>query len=328
MIHFIRPYWFLALIPLLMLLWQLRHYLFTSNNWQHIIDKHLLPHLLLGLNKKATYWPLTLLSLIWMIVVFALAGPSWTRLPQTVFQSNNAKVIVLDLSQNMLASDVRPDRLTRAQYKIIDILNNFREGQTGLVVFTSEAYNVSPLTNDSETISGMVPQLSPSIVPVLGSDITAGLQNAAELFKQSNIKKGLILLVTASDPSQRSQALAKQLHQQGFTISVLGVATPQGAPLPDANGGFVTNANQQPVVTKLNTADLEKLADNGGGRFSAFANTSEDIHYLLQPTLAEHQLTASQTTATTTLWKDEGRWFVLLLLPLFLLFFRSAWLTQ
>lgn len=300
-LHFLRPYWFLSIIPLLTVILGLRQHLYQSNCWKQMIDASLLEHLLVFPNSAKNYWPLILLSIMWFISVFALAGPTWEKHSQPLYQNQSAKIILLDLSSSMLAQDINPDRLSRAKYKVLDILENYREGQTGMAVFTSEAYTVSPLTYDTHTIALMVPELSPEIMPVLGNNIGAGLAEAEKLLQQGDAKSGTILLITDSIPNQNDQHIAIQIHNAGYDVSVLGIGT-----------------------TRLDIPGLEQLANAGGGRFSSFTNTGADIHYLLSQTLQKTQIEKAKKQNSTTLWIDEGRWFILLLLPFALLTFRRG----
>lgn len=323
-IHWSRPYWFLALIPALLMLLALSRYLIKGNNWQNIIDAPLLQHLLIFPDAKKHYWPLVLLGLMWLIAVLALAGPAWDKRIQPVYQNQSAKVILLDLSHSMLAQDITPNRLTRAQYKILDILNNYREGQTGMAVFSSEAYTVSPLTFDTHTIALMVPDLSPNIMPVSGSNIGVGLDKAKQLLQQGGVKSGTIVLITDSVPTPADDKIAEQIHADGYTVSVLGIGTIQGAPIPTDNN-FETQQGK-PILTKLDIPGLEQLAEAGGGRFSTFTDSDADIHYLLSPTVnnVNAGINKAKEHSNINLWIDEGRWFILLLLPLALLAFRRG----
>src|SRR5437016_540869 len=91
---------------------------------------------------------------------------------------------VLKSRRQMNATDLKPNRLTRAKYKILDLLKQQNEGQTGMLVFSSKPFVVSPLTQDAATIAAMVPMLDLNILPVQGEDIGAGLRKAAEMIKQ------------------------------------------------------------------------------------------------------------------------------------------------
>jgi hypothetical protein len=138
-LHFLRPYWFLALVPLLLILiglwvglWRARR---AGTAWQGLVDAHLLPHLLVGEPGRPRRLPLVLLALAWLMGVVALAGPVRERLPQPVFSTTAKRVILLDLSPSMNAADVAPSRLARARFEVLDLLAASREGQVALIAF-------------------------------------------------------------------------------------------------------------------------------------------------------------------------------------------------
>lgn len=91
-------------------------------------------------------------------------------------QKNISRVIALDVSQSMDTTDVSPSRLERAKYKIFDILRRIKEGQVGMIVFSSEPFVVSPLTSDANTIENLVTVINSDIVPVQGHNIYKALK--------------------------------------------------------------------------------------------------------------------------------------------------------
>jgi Ca-activated chloride channel family protein len=209
--HFLRPYWLIALIPLaiiIMLLWKQAR---IGSYWRQVVEQHLLTDLLVGTAKRRQIWPFALLALAWLIAIFALAGPTWSKRPQPVYQQQNAKVIVFDLSTSMLTQDIQPTRLKRAKYKVRDILNQYSQGQTGMVVFSRAAFVGLPLTTDTHTIATLVPQLRPQIMPVQGSRIAAGLGKAKQLLQQARMRSGHIILITDSKPKDAGFHEVQQL---------------------------------------------------------------------------------------------------------------------
>jgi Ca-activated chloride channel family protein len=321
-IHMIRPLWAWLLLPLLGLiigLWFKRQ---TSQQWQQVCDPHLLPHLLVQLGQPARQWRLLALSCAWFIGVFALMGPAWQKIEIPAYQQQQARVIALDLSPAMYAADVKPDRLTRAKYKIRDLLNLSGDRQVGMVAFASEAYTVSPLTQDVNTITAMLPELSPIIMPVQGSDIKAALIQAQELIEQNNQSDGDIIVVTANSASAQDIELAKQLMNKGYSISVLGVGTPQGALIPTERGVFRVY-DGSPQISKLDKASLQRLAQAGGGRYVELTDNIRDVSQLAAQrgdwlaSLGKEQMLISE-------WDDKGRWFILLLLPFAAYAFRRG----
>ncbi len=147
--HFLRPYWLLALLPLAVLFWHLLRAPSGPGAWRNVCAPHLLAHLLVGPARRPSCLPWLLLGLGWLLAVLALAGPAWKRLPAPLFQAQIARVLVLDLSESMNATDVEPSRLVRARYKLLDLLAQTHEGQIGLVVYAGESFVVAPLTHDA-----------------------------------------------------------------------------------------------------------------------------------------------------------------------------------
>lgn len=323
--HFIRPWWLLALLPLATL-WLLSNKAQRSqHNWAKVCDAHLLPHLLVQQPGTRGLMPWALLALAWSIAVLALAGPAWHRLPQPVYTQNKNQIIVFDLSDDMQVADILPSRLVRARYKLLDLLHQIHEGQTGLVVYSGEPYVVSPLTEDANTIASMVGDLSPAIMPVPGNNLSSGLKMAAKLFKQADVTEGNILVITAGKADAAALNEAKALQKAGYTLSVLGVGTTKNTPLLQSDGQFAQDKTGAIVFSRLDIASLQQLAQAGKGNYVTFSNDNSDLKALL---IAPNNMALKQTEAkaTTQLWQDSGLWLVWLLLPLSLLAFRRGWL--
>lgn len=320
--HFqlLRPWWLLALIPLTLMLIRLWRNSSAECHWQDVCDPQLLPYLLIGSRQPRRYCYTAILGFCWLCSVIALSGPTWQRLPLSVYKAQQAQVVVLDLSANMTAADIKPNRLTRARYKLLDMLHHSQEQQTGLIVFTSKPFVVSPLTQDAETIATMVPALSPSIVPVKGEDIGAALTKAAGLFKQASVSKGRIILITASKPTRKDEAIAARIKDEGFKLWVLGVGTALGAPTVSS----VFDDGTTTPMARLDRTSLERLARIGGGRYIPFSDTNADVESIVQA--AHPNFTDTQKTAQTLeIWVDQGYWWILPILILMGLTFRRGW---
>ncbi len=327
--HFIRPEWFYALLPLALIFWMLRHRNAQKGSWSQVCDAHLLPHLLVQpeTNKRRQWIPLLLLALAWLVTVVALAGPAWDKQPQPVFQTSDSRIIVLDLSRSMDAGDIQPSRLTRAKHKVLDILKQSQEGQTGLIVFSNQAYVVSPLTQDAATIAAMIPALGSEIMPRQGSRPELALEKADQLLTQGGAIDGDIILITDGVNDTAIDA-ARSLQEKGRRVSVLAVGTPQGAPIPvTEGGGFLKDSQGAIVVPRLDRSALQNLANQGNGIYAELRADDSDIKTLLADSSSQKHLDKSEDTQQTTdAWREEGPWLVLLLLPLAALAFRRGWL--
>ena len=322
-LHFLRPEWFYALIPLLMLaLLFLRRKLY-SRNWRSVIDPRLLPHVLIGKVGKPGYWAIALFVLTGTLAIISIAGPVWEQLPQQVFKQQSAMVIALDLSSSMNAEDVKPSRLSRAQFKLRDLLALRKEGQTALIVYANAAFTVTPLTDDTNTIMSMVPSLSTDMLPAQGNNTEAALHKSVELMKNSGFTQGDILLI--SDDLNNSLDIFSSTHQQGYRVSILGVGTADGAPIANKSGDFIKDTQGSIVISKLDTSKFAEAARLGGGRYSSLTTNDNDIAYLLGAADINRLQASNQLTdLKTDTWHEQGPWLLLLVIPLAALAFRKG----
>ena len=329
--QFLRPWWFLALLPLAGLfaaLWRAGR---GGEVWRGLVDAHLLPHLLVGAAGQPRRLPLGLLALGWLLAVTALAGPVRERLPQPMFAATAKRVILLDLSPSMNAADLSPSRLARARFEVLDLLAATREGQVALVAFGPDPFIVSPLSGDAKTIAAQVPQLSTDLLPVLGARRTErALAMAGELLTQAGARHGEVILVTdgLGNAAGPAEAAARALADAGHRVSVLGVGTAQGAPVPDAAGGFTAGRGGSIPMSRLDRAGLAELARVGGGRYVELDAGDADTRALTAAgavdLAAREELERQDLSADQ--WREEGPWLLLLLLPLAALAFRRGWL--
>ena len=327
--HFIRPLWLLALIPLLLLAWRVYRPGGGDNPWSRIVDARLLPLLMVGRAHAVNRTALWLVATGWIIAVLALANPTWERKSQPVFQTTAARVVVLDLSPSMNATDLKPSRMVRARYKVEDVLALGAEGQTGLVVYAGDAFTVSPLTRDVNTIRALLKVLEPGIMPIPGSRADLGLLKAGELLRQAGVSNGQVLLIAdgvEADKAAASERAAARLRNDGYRVSVLGVGTEDGVPLTNAQGELMRDAAGKIVNPRLDTATLQSLARAGGGAYQSITDNGEALRTLLSDRQSSRAEASMQTDATTQGWKEQGPLLAVLLLPLAALAFRRNWL--
>lgn len=324
--HFLHPQWFLALLPIVLLLWWLPRANRADSDWQQAVESHLLPHLL---NKPVHVFnqlPVWLLAMGGLLAVLALADPVWQKKPQPVYRAQNAEVVVLDLSRSMLSGDLPPSRLERARFKVAEILKQRNEGQTGLVVFAGDAFTVSPLTTDAHTIEALLKPLTPDLMPVQGSRADLGIQQAVELLKQAGLKRGDILLISDGYSDPHILEVADDLQRRGYRLSVLGVGSDKPSPIPNPQGGFVRDSQGKVVMPTLDVAKLQALANAGGGHYSTITVNDTDLARILPAPLQALDSRLESTDQSTDLWQSQGPWLVLALLPLAAFAFRRGWL--
>ena len=321
--HFLRPEWLLAIPVVIACALLLARRRLGPGSWQNVVDSALAPYVLARTANRRSDHRWWLLGIAGVVAVVAMAGPAWQRIEQPVFRSDQALVIALDLSRSMDAQDIAPSRLIRARLKILDILERRGSGQTALVVYSANAFTVTPLTSDTDTIAALVNSLSTDIMPSRGSYPIAAMNKGRQLLQQAGAGIGEILLITDGGWSPAAERVARDLNDSGFTLSVLGVGTTEGAPIPRVSGGFVTDQSGNMAVPRLEESSLRSLAAAGGGRFSVLRTDSQDLDYLLSGATGSRQ--AGDDNVATDLWREEGPWLVLLLLPLAAMAFRRGY---
>ena len=320
--HFIRPYWLLALLPYVGILFFLLKSKLSRGNWASVCDEDLLPYLLQEKAVTQSRWPLTTGALATLLIITAIAGPTWNRLPSPVFRNDSALVIALNMSPTMNAEDIKPSRLIRARYKIADILALRKDGQTALLVYSGDAFTVTPLTDDSETIASQLEALTTNIMPSEGSNTELAINKAVELFKQAGLQKGQIFLIT---DQVDDEGLSAAKHLDGYTLSVLGAGTNDGAPIALTEGGFMKNQQGTIVIPKLDSKLLSKLAEIGKGRYQTITANHSDIKNLLAGLDQPMQQDGKENkNILLEQWDDKGPWLLAIALPLAALSFRKG----
>lgn len=322
--HFIRPMWFIALIPLIVVLWQLNRQKLRGNGWQQIIPRHLVNHLIQG-ESASRHQPFWLLAIVWLIVVGALAGPTWEKLPQPVYQTNTGKVLLMDMSMSMRSTDLKPNRLTKARFKAIDLIEKIDDSDMGLVAYSGDAFVISPLTADSKNLTALIPSLSPEIMPVTGSNPLAGFELADTLLKNAGYAKGEIYLLTdgidAADGKDVQDYIANTQHR----VSILGIGTTDGAPIKQLSGELLKDRSGSIIIPKLSDAWLRKIAIATGGIYSRITNTNIDVENLAKQEVVSREAKKDDNQLTEgDQFKEMGPYLVMLILPFAAYAFRRG----
>ena len=325
--HFLYPLWFLLAPFVLFFWWWLSRQNTQSQAWQHFIDERLKPFVISGYEGSRSHWFRHVLLMTALIAIIALAGPSWQKRQLPAFQTQQGLVVVLDLSQSMLASDVSPNRMNRARFKLLDLLNIREEGQTGLVVFAGDAFAVSPLTDDVANIIEQAKNLSPQIMPMQGSNIDRGIDEAVLLLQQAGYATGDVLVI-ADGVGNLSKALqsAEVSASSGYRVSVASVGTSEGAPIPLSQNSFVRNNQGQLVIASLDNKSLQSIASKGQGLFQTLELTDDDVEGFQRFFMQDKSSLLNDKKTTVEHWRNEGIWLLWLLLLPALLLFRKGYL--
>lgn len=323
--HFMRPLWLLALPLLGWLLWKLWHRQKRAGRWQMILPPAFHGVLLGGGSGHDSKLPWIALGLAWMLGVLALLGPSWERLEETRQRPADPLVILLELTPEMLAEDTPPTRLEQARRKVLDLLEHRRDSQTAIVVYAGSAHTLVPLSDDLGTSRNLLEALEPGIMPLAGQRADLAVAKALALLSQAGLGQGRLLLIASSLTDAERQGIAQALGRNGPPLLMLGIGSAEGAPVRQASGEFLKDADGAILVPRLDSSSLKPFVSQLGGRYRHARIDDLDLRGLGlfdQP----RALSSDGQTVQLDTWADQGYWLLLPLLLLAACAGRRGWL--
>lgn len=323
--QWLRPAW-LLLLPLLgWLLWKLWHRQKRAGRWQMILPPAFHAVLLGGGNGRDSKLPWIVLGLGWLLAVLALLGPSWERLEETRQRAADPLVIMLELTPQMLADDSPPNRLQQARRKLLDLLEHRRDSQTAIIVYAGSAHTLVPLSDDLATSRNLLEALDPGIMPQPGQRADLAVRKAMALLAQGALGQGRLLLIGSSLSQQEREGITQALGRNGPNLLMLGVGTPEGAPVRQANGEYLKDAAGAILVPRLDSAELKAFINSTGGRYRKARIDDLDLRGLGLFNNPQ-ALRADGQTLQLDSWADQGYWLLLPLLLLAACAGRRGWL--
>ncbi|MBC7385936.1 MAG: VWA domain-containing protein [Cryobacterium sp.] len=242
--------------------------------------------------RKLLAWSAALLFLF-----LAAARPQWGETEETVKTTGLDLMLVVDVSQSMLAEDVVPNRLKKAQHFIRRFLERTSGDRVGLVAFAGNSILLSPLTTDLDYVAETSDTLTTDSVTLQGTDLGAGLETALKALErgaednsgkesQAPVSRSIILISDGEDNEDRIKEVSNSLRKEKLKLYVFGVGTEKGGPIPVRNPegdaiGFKRDRSGNSVTTQFQSASLEKLAADSGGQFWRITPSENELDALM-----------------------------------------------
>ena len=311
-LHFLRPEWFLLLIPFAVtsyILWRSGD---LGRQWKGVIAPHLLPRMVVAGNQHQLLTPLWISVLVIPMLVVALAGPSWTRGESPFAVDEAALVIAVDLSESMGERDLQPDRLQRARSKILELARARGDAYTALVVYAGSGHTVLPLSDDTNVLLHYLDALQVGILPRQGKAVETILPMARDLLREGG---GTLLIIGDGAPEPSIEAFRGLRDEPGIQVIVWGMGKTQEELDKDAARGLKSSA------LPLQESGLMALADAAEGVYQRVSTDDGDVHQILQQIDRHFELSEDSSRP----WVDGGYYFVWPVVLLFLLWFRKGW---
>ncbi len=227
------------------------------------------PHI--SFARQRTKIALMVLGLVFVVV--ALARLQFGTHLELMKREGIDLVVAMDLSQSMLATDMKPNRMEKAKQQLRGIIDRLKGDRIGLVAFAGEAFIQCPLTLDYSAARFLLGAMDQHAVSVQGTSLAQAIEKATSMFSKQEKKHKVILLLTdGEDHGGGAVAAAESAREDGVRIYTVGIGSPGGEPIPilDRNGnqvGFKKDASGEVIVTKLDEATLQKVALATGGKY-------------------------------------------------------------
>jgi len=229
-----------------------------------------------------------LASLALLFGALALLGPVRGYTLRDVQRKGLDLVVCVDTSRSMLVQDVKPDRLTRARREVLGLLDKLQGDRVALLAFAGDVRHVAPLTHDRATLGAFVKTLNTDENLKGGTDLGLALEHALKLFDgKTGAHEAIILITDGEDLEARGLAVALEAKQHGIRVYVVGMGTPEGGKIPEADHrGFVRDETGKEVVSSLDGTSLATLAESTGGAYLSIANATLPLEELYEKRIA------------------------------------------
>ena len=220
----------------------------------------------------AKFW--TLEAALALLIVMIARPQMGTRISHDK-RTGIETIIAMDISNSMLAEDVAPSRLDRTKMMVENLVDNFTDDKIGLIVFAGDAFVQLPITSDYVSAKMFLSDIHPSLMATQGTDIATAINMATNSFtQQQGVGKAIIVVTDGEDHEGGALEAAKDAKKKGMRVYVLGVGSPNGAPIPLGNGNYMKDRTGNTVMTKLNEEMCRQVAEAGGGAYIHVDNNS------------------------------------------------------
>ena len=239
-------------------------------------DPVLVKNLMIDYSRLRPQLKIILIQLSYFFFVLALARPQFGTKIETRERSGIEAIIAMDVSNSMLAEDVRPNRLEKSKMLISNLVDEMNDDKIGLIVYAGQAFTQLPITSDYVSAKMFLGTISPSMIEMQGTDIAAAINMAMRSFtQQEDVSRAIFIITDGEDNEGGAVAAAKEAAKCGIHVYVLGVGSADGAPIPiPGSNQYIIDNEGNTVVSRLNEQMCQEIAQAGNGAYIYVDNSS------------------------------------------------------
>lgn len=277
--------WGLLLIPIMFLIWRGAE-VGKRSALKRLGEPALVSRLSENVNWSGRRWRVFLWFLALTFLVIALARPQLGSEVQVVEQQGIEIMIALDVSQSMMAEDIKPNRLARAKLDIGELLTRLEGNEIGLVLFAGDSFIQFPLTFDAATARNFLDHAHPGMISRPGTDIGDAIETAATGFNERlSSQKAIIIITDGENHEPDALEMARRAAEEGVIIYTIGFGSPIGEPIPRYNDqgtliGFKKDQDGETILSKLDEVSLQRIAAETGGKYYRSSASGRELEAL------------------------------------------------
>jgi len=302
-------------------------------------ETSIISQLIPDVSKSKPVFKFIVLMLAYVFLIFGLANPQVGSKLVEVKRKGVDLMLALDVSNSMLAQDIKPNRLKRAKNAISKLIDMLDGDRIGIIVFAGKAYTQLPITTDYGAAKLFLSTINTGYIPVQGTAIGSAIELAESSFdfsdneKQKN--KAIVIISDGENHEDDAVATAKAASEKGIVVHTIGMGSPEGAPIPTSernfNNRFKKDKEGGTVVTKLNEIMLQQIAAASNGTYVRASNSDVGLKKIFKEiNKMEQQEYESKTFSD---YEDRFQYFIAVCLILLLLEFlifekKSKWFSK
>lgn len=322
--HFLRPDFLWLLAPLVLVLILGLAGIRDQATWKKYIAPHLRPYMIQKGNEWIRGYMQVLAFLILSIAVLGLAGPTWNKieLPEKILET--PLIIALDLSQSMMATDLQPNRLERAKFKINDLLQANPKARIALIGYAGTAHTLVPLTRDYKILDAHLKSINTRMLPFPGSDLSSALSLSDSLTAATEAP-GTLVLITDDFNEENFRLLQEYTTNGKMKVEVIPIGTLAGAQVPQVGSKRpMRDTKGNPIVSTIDAEQVKRLNSLDKVSINELTLDNSDMERLADLIRKDLEF-IEQEENTEENWQDEGIWFIIPFAFFILLWFRKGW---
>jgi len=276
----------LLLVPVFLIV-----FLFVRHWKQKALDvlgeRELVKRLMPDMSPGRPVWKLVLFSMAFAFLVVALANPQMGSKLEEVKRKGIDIILALDLSNSMLAEDIKPNRLERSKQAISNLIGKLDGDRIGIVVFAGKAYLQLPITSDYSAARMFLSTINTRMIPSQGTAIADAIELAMASFDQNDHSKAIVIITDGETHEGDALNQAKIAAENNIFVYTIGMGLPEGAPIPLYNNskhqiGYKKDNQNNTVITKLNESMLRQIAAAGKGIYVGASNSNAGLELIFE----------------------------------------------